>query len=77
MQRGNGQTATRHPIDAKQYMRTLRRCIRIFEQRYEMPSEQMSKVLNCSHDRETAEVLKWMQAYRVLTLLEKKTRTTG
>ncbi len=51
--------------------------IRVFEQRYEMSSDQMAWDLHTGGERETAEKLKWMQDYCVLHDLTGKTRTTG
>ena len=56
---------------------TLARRIQGYERRYEMPSSQMRQQLASGHARETAEVLKWMQAYRVHQFLTEKTHTTG
>ena len=39
--------------------------IREYEERYEMPSEDMLKALSDGSERETAEKLRWMFDYRV------------
>ena len=52
--------------------------IREYEERYEMPSEDMLKALSDGSERETAEKLRWMFDYRVWRYLtEERTRTTG
>ena len=51
--------------------------IRVFEQRYEMSSDQMAWELHTGGERETAEKLKWMFDYHALLSLTGKTHTTG
>ena len=51
--------------------------IRVFEQRYEMSSEEMARALRDGSEHETDEKLKWMQDCTVLHYLTDETRTTG
>ena len=51
--------------------------IQVFEQRYEMSSDQMAWELHTGGERETAEKLKWMFDYHALLSLNGETRTTG
>ena len=55
----------------------LRERIRIYEERYEMSSEEMALALHYEAERETAEKLKWMFDYHVLRSLNEKTPTAG
>lgn len=57
--------------------KNLARRVRLYERRYEMPSDRMAVMLKLSCVRETAEVLKWMQSYHALRLLKSKTPMTG
>ncbi len=63
--------------DGRRLRTTLYRRVRAYERRYEMSSEQMAALLQEGRIRETAELIKWMHACRVLELFERKTRTTG
>lgn len=45
---------------------SLREQVRIYEQRYEMSSEEMARALHDGSERETAEKLKWMFDYHIL-----------
>ena len=51
--------------------------IRVFEQRYEMSSDEMAWELHTGGERETAEKLKWMFDYHALLSLNGETHTTG
>ena len=64
-------------VKAKSVLARLRRRIRKYENRYEMPSERMAQMLQSGDVRETAEIVKWMQAYHVLRYLKEKTPTNG
>lgn len=44
----------------------LRGEIRIFEERYELPSDRLEGALTRGEIRETAEVVEWLIAYRTL-----------
>ena len=48
-----------------------------YEQRYEMPSERMAVLIEWGEIKETAEVLEWCFAYRVLESLQEQTLTDG
>jgi len=45
----------------------------MYERRYEIASSEMLKHLSAGTIRETAEMLKWMQAYHALRLIEEQT----
>ncbi len=64
-------------VDSKDRLQALRDRVREYERIYEMPSGQMLKGISSGKERETAEVLAWMQAFHELRLLGSKTRTTG
>ena len=51
--------------------------LRLYEVRYEMPSEKMATLLELDAIRPTAEVLKWYATYQGAKLLRARTRTTG
>ena len=51
--------------------------IRVFEQRYEMSSDEMARALRDGSEHETDEKLKWMQDCTVLHYLTDETHTTG
>jgi len=54
----------------------LRREIRVYEERYEIPSDRLEDALVRGEIRETAEVANWVIAYRMLRNLadERQTR---
>lgn len=66
-----------HKVDRRQVLKNLRRRIRVCERRYEIASSEMLKGLSAGNVRETAEILKWMQAYHALRMIERRTPTTG
>lgn len=55
----------------------MRRRIRLYERRYEIPTAQMLEEVEAGQMRETAEILKWMFAYRVLEWHERENPTGG
>ena len=57
--------------------RRLRRQIRVYERRYEMPSETMMVCLQARVIRETNEISKWAYAWLLLKRLNGETPTTG
>ena len=63
--------------DGRRMRAALYRRVRAYERRYEMSSEQMATLLQEGRIHETAELIKWMQACRVLELFERETHTTG
>lgn len=64
-------------IDGRRYVAGLRTFILWSERQYEISSLEMPKRLSLEVERETDEILKWMQAYHVLALLTKTTCTAG
>ncbi len=64
-------------IPASRFIGQMRRRIRCYEQRYEIPTAQMLEEVEAGQMRETAEILKWMFAYRVLERLEPETPMGG
>lgn len=62
---------------------SLHEQVRIYEQRYEMSSEDMALALHDGSERETAEKLKWMFDYHILRSRDERlsrneeTPTTG
>ena len=57
--------------------RRLRRQIRVYERRYEMPSETMMVCLQAGVIRETREISKWAFEWLLLKSLSGETPTTG
>ncbi len=53
-------------VSRAEMMAELQQEISEYEQRYEMPSERMAALIEWGQMSETAEVLKWCFAYRVL-----------
>ena len=51
--------------------------LREYEQRYEMSSEKMAKLMEADGIRPTAEVIKWYSTFQGAKLLRETTRTTG
>lgn len=64
-------------IPASRVVAQLKRNIRRYELRYEIPTAQMFDEVEQGMMRETVEILKWMQDYHVLELLRPKTPTGG
>ena len=64
-------------IPASRFIGQMRRRIRLYERRYEIPTAQMLDEVEAGQMRETAEILKWMFAYRVLERLEPENPTGG
>ena len=52
-------------------------CIRVYEQSYRVSSAEMSRLLANGDVKETEELLKWMQSYRVHQSLREPTHTIG
>ena len=50
----------------------LRVYVRRFERRYECPSDEMLAKVKSRQTKETAEISRWLSAYRELTTLEKQ-----
>ncbi len=65
--------------DASAYARKLRRRIRRFEKRYEMPTETMKTCVKVRAINETAEIAEWLYDDAALALLEgcEETSTAG
>ena len=66
-----------HKIDGQQLRKSLSRRISMYERRYEIASSEMLKHLSAGTIRETAEVLRWMQAYHALKFVEQRIPMTG
>lgn len=64
-------------VDGRKVVARLRRRIRTYERRYEVTSEQMANLITTGYVKETAEIDKWMYAYRALQLIRPETRTRG
>jgi hypothetical protein len=64
-------------VDGRKIVATHRRRIQNYERRHEVSSDDMLRMVSVGKVRETAEILKWMQAYHVLRLLKPTTRTDG
>ena len=64
-------------VSGRKAIQGYRRSIRTYEQRYETSSVEMLSKVSSGEVRETAEILKWMQAYHALQSLEDATRTVG
>ena len=65
------------PVPVSQMKARLRRRIRLYERRYEIPTSRMLEEVEQGQMRETVEILRWMYDYRVLELLEPAIRTGG
>ena len=63
--------------DPQVYRRELEEKVRVYEERYEMSSEEMLDALTDGSERETNEKLRWMSDYHVLRYLNAQTPTTG
>ncbi len=55
----------------------LKRRIRQYERRYEITSAAMAAELRLGRQRETDEIVKWMQAYTLLLMIDQETATAG
>ena len=66
-----------HKVSRAEMMAELQKEIGEYEQRYEMPSERMVALVEWGEMKETAEVLEWCFAYRVLESLREQTPTAG
>ena len=64
-------------VDGRKLRQNLLQRIRKYEHRYEISSSEMSRLMTDGQIRETSDILKWMQDYRGLKLIEKATHTTG
>ena len=64
-------------LGGKEAIQKLKRGIRIYERRYEASSTDMLKKVSSGEVAETAEILKWMQTYHALRLIEGATPTNG
>ena len=56
-------------ISSRRVITNLRSNIKRYEQRYEISSNKMLNMISSGQIRETAEILKWLQDYHVLQLL--------
>ncbi len=59
------------------FLREMRESVLKYERRYEMNSQDMAHALEMGYVRETSELVKWIQHFRVLQRLEEKTPTAG
>ena len=64
-------------ISGKVMRQSLKRKLRAFERRYEMPSDQLGNMLRSGKMRETAETIRWLQTFHALQFLGEKTPTNG
>ena len=64
-------------VSSEEKRAELNERIRVFEHRYEMPSDEMALAYSRGLIRETAEIVEWMQAFHVRKYLNEKTLTTG
>ena len=64
-------------VSRAEMMAELQAEIADYEQRYEMLSERMATLVEWGEMKETAEVLEWCFAYRVLESLQEQTLTDG
>lgn len=71
-------TATNHVVveDTAAYTRKLRRRIRRFEKRYEMPTATMKARLDERTLTETAEIAEWLYDDTALAMLEDRAETS-
>ncbi len=73
-----GEKTLRLPMkDAKVIGMKLHRSVRTYERRYEMTSDEMARRLKSCSERETIDILRWMQNYHALRLLKPTTHTIG
>lgn len=56
------------------YLKVLDARLRVFEQRYELPSSELHSALTAGELRDTAEVSEWLFWVDVRSQLERKTR---